>query len=207
MNPTKFDRDAVWIGRFWTMLARGACVGLTVLLVAACGALSTISERPVAAVKRTTEDSTTDLEELHAFAKLYGYVRYFHPSDEAAAADWETIAIEGARRIVQGSTRAELLAGLREIFQPLAPTLLVFPIEAPPPPAEPPWSSGGLATRGVRVRVQHVCVSIRPDPSTATVVGTGARLRHADRLDTGRASPRQAGAAARLGSRRRFTPQ
>ncbi len=145
MDPTKFvptvtpgGGGVAWVGRFWTMLARAACEGLAILFVGACGAPSTISEPPVTAVEPTIEGATTDLEELHALAKLYGYVRYFHPSDEAAAADWETIAVEGARRIVQGSTRAELLAALREIFQPLAPTLLVFPIEAPPPPAEPP---------------------------------------------------------------------
>jgi len=80
---------------------------------------------------------TTDAEELRAFAKLYGYVRFFHPSDEAAAADWDRVAVEGARRVMKGSTRAELLAALREVFEPLAPTLLVYPEDQPPAPAEP----------------------------------------------------------------------
>jgi hypothetical protein len=30
------------------------------------------------------------LTNLAAFAKLYGYVRFFHPSNQAAATDWET---------------------------------------------------------------------------------------------------------------------
>jgi hypothetical protein len=30
------------------------------------------------------------IEQLRAFAKLYGYVRFFHPSDEAAELDWDS---------------------------------------------------------------------------------------------------------------------
>jgi hypothetical protein len=91
------------------------------------------------------EVPTTDAEELRAFAKLYGYVRFFHPSDEAAAADWDRVAIEGAQRVVAGSTRAELLAALRETFEPLAPTLLLYPEDQPPPPAEAPREGPVLA--------------------------------------------------------------
>ena len=29
------------------------------------------------------------IENVRAFAKLYGYVRWFHPSDEASAIDWD----------------------------------------------------------------------------------------------------------------------
>jgi len=35
------------------------------------------------------------IRNLRAFSKLYGYVRFFHPSDEAAAIDWERFAIYG----------------------------------------------------------------------------------------------------------------
>jgi hypothetical protein len=48
-------------------------------------------------------------------------VRFFHPSDQAAAADWETIAVEGARRVEGAKTPAGLIARLREIFQPIRP--------------------------------------------------------------------------------------
>ena len=66
------------------------------------------------------------LANLTAFAKLYGYVRFFHPSDQAAAADWETIAIEGARKVERAKTPAGLIARLREIFQPIAPSFASF---------------------------------------------------------------------------------
>ena len=36
-------------------------------------------------------------ENLYTFARLYGYVRHFHPSDAAAVADWDNLAIYGAR--------------------------------------------------------------------------------------------------------------
>src|SRR5437763_7443924 len=39
------------------------------------------------------------LRNLTAFGRLYGIVRFFHPSDEAAAADWNSFAIDGVRRI------------------------------------------------------------------------------------------------------------
>jgi C-terminal processing protease CtpA/Prc len=75
------------------------------------------------------------LANLTAFAKLYGYVRFFHPSDQAAAANWESIAVEGARKIEAAASTAELIARLQEIFQPVAPSLRVFRTGARPRPA------------------------------------------------------------------------
>lgn len=76
-------------------------------LVVACA--WSCSDPPPASVPpapaATAEIATSDAEELRAFAKLYGYVRFFHPSDEAASADWNAFAIEGARRVVQGRTQ------------------------------------------------------------------------------------------------------
>ncbi|TKD01714.1 S41 family peptidase [Polyangium fumosum] len=67
------------------------------------------------------------LENVVAFTQLYMAVRFFHPSDEAARADWNVIAVDGAKR-VEGATSAEELAQtLGDIFAPVAPTLRVFP--------------------------------------------------------------------------------
>jgi hypothetical protein len=74
-----------------------------------------------------------------AFAKLYGYVRFFRPSDQAAATDWETFAVEGARKLEDAASTAELTARLQQIFQPIAPTVRIFPSGARPQvPAVPP---------------------------------------------------------------------
>ena len=72
---------------------------------------------------------------LHAFARLYGVVRWFHPSDAAAAIDWDRFAIEGSHRIVDAPDARALHAGLSELFAPIAPTVHIigageeFPID------------------------------------------------------------------------------
>ena len=62
---------------------------------------------------------------LTAFAKLYGYVRFFHPADQAAGTDWDTFAIEGARSVEDAAGDAELAARLGRLFQPIAQTVQV----------------------------------------------------------------------------------
>lgn len=68
-------------------------------------------------------------EEIHtnleAFAKLYGYVRYFHPSDEAAELNWEQFAVYGAGKVKGARNAIELKAVLEEIFLPIAPTMIL----------------------------------------------------------------------------------
>jgi C-terminal processing protease CtpA/Prc len=66
---------------------------------------------------------------LRAFAKLYGYVRFFHPSDEAARIDWDLMAIHGAERVKAAADGAELKAILEELFLPLAPTARIYPAD------------------------------------------------------------------------------
>jgi C-terminal processing protease CtpA/Prc len=75
------------------------------------------------------------LDNLVAFTRLLGYVRYFHPSDAAAAVDWDTFAIEG----VAAKNPADLARVLEKLFRPIAPGVRVFPTKEPPAPeADPP---------------------------------------------------------------------
>jgi C-terminal processing protease CtpA/Prc len=68
-------------------------------------------------------DQSQEIRNLRAFAKLYGYVRFFHPSDEASAIDWDRFAIHGAA-VVRGAPDDDTLQqALHELFRPLAPTL------------------------------------------------------------------------------------
>lgn len=77
------------------------------------------------------------LENLVAFTRLLGYVRHFHPSDEAAAADWDTFAIENVSIAERARGARDLARTLEDIFRPLAPTLRVFPTgQHPPLPTE-----------------------------------------------------------------------
>ncbi len=63
------------------------------------------------------------LENLVAFSQLLGYVRYFHPSDQAARTDWDLFAISAIDPVVRARDSDDLLRVLRERFSPIAPTL------------------------------------------------------------------------------------
>jgi hypothetical protein len=84
--------------------------------------------------------SPRGLMNLHAYARLFGYVRFFHPSDEAAKADWHNIAIAGVQRVESAPNSQALIAALRAIFMPLAPTLRIYATGDTPPPASPALS-------------------------------------------------------------------
>jgi C-terminal processing protease CtpA/Prc len=72
------------------------------------------------------------LDNLVAFTKVLGYVRYFHPSDQAAKTNWELFAIDGVQAVEAAKTPAELAASLEKLFQPIAPSLRVFATGKPP---------------------------------------------------------------------------
>lgn len=95
---------------------------------------------------------TRALENVTAFARLYGYVRHFHPSDQAARADWTRIAIDGVRAVEPATDAAALATALQRVFAPVAPTLRVFASAgaAPDPVAELGWPSALSRPRVVR---------------------------------------------------------
>jgi C-terminal processing protease CtpA/Prc len=76
------------------------------------------------------------LQNVVAYAKLFGYVRHFHPSDEAARTDWNQFAIDGVRSVESAASAEQLVDRLRGIFTPVAPTVVVFAGSARP--ADPP---------------------------------------------------------------------
>ena len=49
-----------------------------------------------------------ELQNAEAFAKAMNYIRFFHPSDEAAAADWNRLASEGMRFVEGANNLPEL---------------------------------------------------------------------------------------------------
>lgn len=71
--------------------------------------------------------SVRGVENLVAFTRLLGYVRFFHPSDQAATAHWGEVAIAGAQAAERAVNPADLARTLEELFRPLAPTVRVFP--------------------------------------------------------------------------------
>lgn len=70
------------------------------------------------------EEKQDELGSLKAFAKAYGYVKYFHPSDEAANLDWNRFAAYGAQEMIECKTKEETIAKLNELFKPIAPSVI-----------------------------------------------------------------------------------
>lgn len=67
---------------------------------------------------------------LEVFAKLYGYVRFFHPSDEAASVNWDRFAVYGSSEVLNAKDNKTLVKKLKEIFLPIAPSLLIYETSA-----------------------------------------------------------------------------
>lgn len=63
------------------------------------------------------------VEYQKAFAITYGYVKYFHPSDEASSIDWDMFAIYGADQVEKCKSEIELLKTLKTLFEPIAPSI------------------------------------------------------------------------------------
>lgn len=89
---------------------------------------------------------TLQVSNLHAFARLYGVVRWFHPSDAAAVIDWDRFALDGVHRIVNAPDPGALRRELTVLFTPIAPTVHIVGAgeEFPDEPALHPRSAVGL---------------------------------------------------------------
>ncbi|MFN0050940.1 MAG: S41 family peptidase [Planctomycetales bacterium] len=104
--------------------------------------------------------SPRSLNNLVAFSRLVGYVRYFHPSDESAASNWEQAVLDMLPHVEPAISPADLAQRLTEAFAHSAPALQVFPSGASPPLladlSAPPagesqvvaWRHDGVATNG-----------------------------------------------------------
>lgn len=73
-----------------------------------------------------------ELDNELAFGKLYGYVRYFHPSDEASNIDWDKFLIYGAKKVSGCGSQEELKQALTALFMPIAPTVKISDDNQPP---------------------------------------------------------------------------
>lgn len=71
-------------------------------------------------------DKSWRIQNLRAFAKLYGYVKYFHPSDEASSIDWDVFAVYGTGQVKKAKTTRELKEALKSLFLPIAPTIQIY---------------------------------------------------------------------------------
>ena len=99
-------------------------------------------------------------EYLSAFAKLYGYIQYFHPSDEAASIDWNRFLCYGIEQVVKANSPVDLKNILDSLFLPIAPTLDIYFEGGTPRVFEQPENIDDL----VLVTWQHKGVGADPNP-------------------------------------------
>ena len=77
-----------------------------------------------------------EVENVAAFARLYGVVRFFYPSDVAAELDWNRFAVHGVARVRAARGSTELATALKRLVAPLGPGLEIG-VSLPPPAASP----------------------------------------------------------------------
>lgn len=116
-------------------------------------------------------------ENLAAFSRLLGYVRYFHPSDQSAATDWNAFAWSGVRAVEGATDAARLAAVLDSLFRPVAPSLVV---RAGDPPAAPAAAAAPAGDSARIVWWWHYGVGLGSDRAVyrsvrASVPAGGAR--------------------------------
>jgi hypothetical protein len=81
-----------------------------------------------------------EIANVAAFARLYGVVRYFYPSDSAATLDWARFAVHGTAMARAARDASALARSLTELTAPLGPGIVVAPTLRP---AAPPGAAGG----------------------------------------------------------------
>jgi hypothetical protein len=132
-----------WFGTTSSLLR---CARLAILLAVLVPAVPACGGDTPMATAIPGQRHRTNVANLRAFARLYGVVRWFHPSDAAAAADWDQFAIEGVRRVIDVPDARTLGAVLAKLFAPVAPTvhLTTSGEQMPAEPTLHPASTTGL---------------------------------------------------------------
>ncbi len=72
----------------------------------------------------TCKGQDDKIDNLKTFAQVYGYVKYFHPSDEASEIDWNSFAAYGAEQIENCNSKSEVVNTLNRLFKPIAPSIV-----------------------------------------------------------------------------------
>lgn len=106
---------------------------------------------------------------LIALARLWGYMKWFNPADQALNVDFDRLLLAGIERIEPAADDAALARGLRELFGPHCPSLEIFVGRDEPPAMTPP------PTPGQHTGMRHEGVLLRSDPRMPNIY-TSRRL-------------------------------
>lgn len=71
------------------------------------------------------QKETRNVQNIETFGKMYGYARWFHPSDEAQDIDWDKFAILGVQKVENIKSDAELRDTLFHLFSPIVQGLQI----------------------------------------------------------------------------------
>ncbi len=107
-----------------------------VLPLQACARADSRDQTATSTPPPVSASQDRSLENLVAFTRLLGYVRHFHPSDAAAAIDWEAFAVRGVLSVETAPSPEDLADRLRTLFGPIAPTVRIFITGQPAPTIE-----------------------------------------------------------------------
>ncbi len=72
------------------------------------------------------QNNTQKVKNIEAFAKVYGYARWFHPSDESQKIDWDRFAIYGVKKVENLTTTQDLRDTLTKLFSPFVNGLNIY---------------------------------------------------------------------------------
>jgi hypothetical protein len=122
---------------------------LTALLLALCTAAAAQSPRPA------LSPDSPQVEAALAFARTYGVVRYFHPSDSLDRVDWNRFAVYGSERMAGVTDSAESGAQLEALFAPIVDGFKVVPKGSPAPE---------IKGEGPLVEWRHLGYGMEPTP-------------------------------------------
>ena len=86
--------------------------------------------------------SPQQIENLITFTRAATLIRYLHPSDEAAALDWNAFLPAAIERVIRVRSQTELLPQLRAMFFEISPTAVFSSREHTDMPLQPPRGEG-----------------------------------------------------------------
>ena len=102
----------------------------TLIAPTATASATTLVRSPFEAPRPLT---ARGLDNLAAFARLVGYVRFWHPGDSVLATNWDEFTVRGMRVVERAPSADSLATSLRTLFAAVAPTVAVYRTGARPP--------------------------------------------------------------------------
>lgn len=76
-------------------------------------------------------ETSRKIQNIETFARLYGYARWFHPSDEAQEIDWDKFAVLGVQKVENIQSTKELRDTLYQLFSPFVQGLKIYETKKP----------------------------------------------------------------------------